>query len=161
MLWYRNLSELWSHTCDKGCSADSTRSGSISKTSFGRVSFHQYHVISPGFCMGFSTTDSMKISVAFSCILHHSFFCDSLSSDNIACSKPSAGKTKSPISGAIDTAERKKSEARVQSGKEQRSPGSTSTDLDTTRADPTLVFSLQRYYRAMHHFRSVLLNGSL
>ena len=102
----------------------------------GQGAFHQYHVISPGFCMGFSTTDSMKISVAFSCILHHSFLCDSLSSDNIACSKPSAGKTKSPISGAIDTAERKKSEARVQSGKEQRSPGSTSTDLDTTRPDP-------------------------
>ena len=77
------------------------------------------------FVVGGSATDSKKISVAFSCTLHHRFFCDSLLSGNIACSKPSAGKTKSPLSGAIVTAERKKSEARVQSGKEQRSPGST------------------------------------
>ena len=39
----------------------------------------------------------------------------------------------------------KKSEARVQSGKEQRSP-------DPTRPQASLFFSFHRYYRAMHHF---------
>ena len=65
-------------------------------------------------------------------------FCDSLSSDNIACSKPSAGKTKSPISGAIVTAERKK--LRLESS---RVKSFTRLDLnrpghDPTRPDPSL-----------------------
>ena len=43
-------------------------------------------------------------------------FIDSLSSDNIACFRRSASKTKCTVNGAIATAERKKSEAWVELG---------------------------------------------
>ena len=50
------------------------------------------------------------------------FFFDSLLSDNTACLRRSASKTKRPVNGAIVTAEQKKSGAWVESGKERRSP---------------------------------------
>ena len=55
-----------------------------------------YFFLDSSFVVSGSTTDSKKISVAFSCIRHHSFFCDSLSSDNIACSKRLPAFTKPP-----------------------------------------------------------------
>ena len=54
-----------------------------------------------------------------------SFFYDSLSSDNKACLRRSANKTKCTINGAIVRADRKKSEAWVDSGKERSSPDPT------------------------------------
>ena len=50
------------------------------------------------------------------------FSFDSLLSDNTACLRRSASKTKCPVNGAIVTAEQKKSGAWVESGKERRSP---------------------------------------
>ena len=52
-------------------------------------------------------------------------FIDSLSSDNIACFRRSASKTKCTVNGAIATAERKKSEGWVELGKDRRSPDPT------------------------------------
>ena len=53
------------------------------------------------------------------------FFYDSLSSNNKACLRRSANKTKCTINGAIVRADRKKSEAWVDSGKERSSPDPT------------------------------------
>ena len=101
-----------------------------------------YFFLDSSFVIGGFITDSKKISVAFSYILHHSIFCDSLSSDNIACSKRSAGQTKSPINGAIVTAERKKSEARVRvkNNVQPARPEPTWTRPDQTRLKPPLFF---------------------
>ena len=96
-----------------------------------------------------STTDSKKIYVVVTCILHRSFiiiiiiiliFLDSLLSDNIACSRRSYCKTKCTVNGTIVTAEpKRKSEAWVESSKERRSP-------DPTQPDPTQPHSSQFFH---------------
>ena len=90
-----------------------------------------------------------KIYVVVSCILHRSFFFDSLSSNNTACS---ASKTKCTVKEAIVWVNRKKSEAWVESGKERRSP-------DLTRPDPKLSrFITPPLLSCRVVFRFVLLN---
>ena len=83
------------------------------------------------FVISGSTTDSKKIYVGS--LLHSAsqpfiylfIFFDSLSSDKKACVRRSASKTKCTINGAIVRADRKKSEAWVDSGKERSSPDPT------------------------------------
>ena len=69
------------------------------------------------FVISGSTTGSKKTYVVVTCTLHHGFiiiiiffyfYFDSLSSDNIACSRPSYCKTKCTVNGTIVKAERKK-----------------------------------------------------
>ena len=60
------------------------------------------------FVISGSTADSKKICVVVSCILHKSPFFDSLSSDNTACLRRTASKTRCSVEGAILRANRKK-----------------------------------------------------
>ena len=95
-----------------------------------------------------------KIYVVVSCILHRSFFFDSLSSNKTACSSSSAVQ-KCTVKGAIVRANRKKSEAWVESGKERRSP-------DLARPDPKLSrFITPPLLSCRVAFRFVLLNKRL
>ena len=95
-----------------------------------------------------------KIYVVVSCILHRSFFFDSLSSNKTACSSSSAVQ-KCTVKGAIVRANRKKSEAWVESGKERRSP-------DLARPDPKLsCFITPPLLSCRVAFRFVLLNERL
>ena len=95
-----------------------------------------------------------KIYVVVSCILHRSFFFDSLSSNKAACSSSSAVQ-KCTVKGAIVRANRKKSEAWVESGKERRSP-------DLARPDPKLSrFITPPLLSCRVTFRFVLLNERL
>ena len=62
---------------------------------------------------------------------YYHFFFDSLSSENIACSRSSCCKTKCTVNGTIVTAERKKvrlGSSRVESSRERRSPDATQPD---------------------------------
>ena len=96
-----------------------------------------------------------KIYVVVSCTLHRSFFFDNLSSNKTACSSSSASKTKCTVKGAIVRANRKKSEAWVESGKERRWP-------DLTRPDPKLSrFITPPLLSCRVAFRFVLLNERL
>ena len=97
------------------------------------------------------TTDSKKIYVIVSFILHHSFFfSDSLSSDNTACLRRVASKTRCTINGAIVRVDRK----RVRLGS-SRSP-------DPTRPDPKLPrFITPPQLSCPVPFCSVLLNEHL
>ena len=95
-----------------------------------------------------------KIYVVVSCILHRSFFFDSLSSYKTACSSSSAVQ-RCTVKGAIVRANRKKSEAWVESGKERRSP-------DLARPDPKLSrFITPPLLSCRVAFRFVLLNKRL
>ena len=80
-------------------------------------------------------------------------FIDNLSSDNVACLRRSASKTKCSVNGAIVRAERKKSKAWVESGKEWHSP-------DPTRPKPPPFFTTPLLLCRVP-FRSVLLNEQL
>ena len=85
------------------------------------------------FVISGSTSDSKKIYDVVSCILHHAFFFDSLSSDNTACLRCSASKTKCTLNGAIIRAHRR----RVRLGSRRVKNGVHPTRPDPTRPDPT------------------------
>ena len=111
------------------------------------------------FVINGSTTDSKEIYVIVSFILHHSFFfCfffDSLSSDNTACLRRLASKTKCTINDAIVRVDRK----RVRLGS-SRSPNPTRPD--PTRPDPKLPrFITPPLLSCPVPFCSVLLNEHL
>ena len=85
------------------------------------------------FVISGSTSDSKKIYDVVSCILHHAFFFDSLSSDNTTCLRCSASKTKCTLNGAIIRAHRR----RVRLGSRRVKNGVHPTRPDPTRPDPT------------------------
>ena len=80
------------------------------------------------FVISGSTSDSKKIYDVVSCILHHAFFFDSLSSDNTVCLRRSASKAKCTVNRAIIRAHWK----RVRLGSRRVKNG-----VHPTRPDPT------------------------
>ena len=97
--------------------------------------------LNSSFVVSGSTTDSNKIYLVVSYILHHSFF-HSLSSDRTACLRRSASKTKCTVNGAMVRVDRKKSVlGRVRLRTAFTRPDPTRPDPtrpDPTRPDPTL-----------------------